>query len=216
MLRTLSRSSLAALAMAAPLTSVDAHPHVFVDGGIDFVVDDNILSALQVTWRYDAFETLYILASHGLSLNDNGDLDDADLQTLIRQRSEFPPDFDGSAHLTVDGAAVPLEWPSGFDAQLAERRLEVTFTRELEQPIELTVGAIEVAFYESTYFFDFSITDSPDVIGGWTCTANVIPFTPDPDDAALMAVLAKLNREETSDIENVGVTFADRITLECA
>lgn len=37
----------------------DACPHVFVDGGIDSAFgDEQVLEALDVRWRFDAFETL--------------------------------------------------------------------------------------------------------------------------------------------------------------
>ena len=199
-----------------PASLAMAHPHVFVDGGVDFLMGaENTLEALQVTWRYDAFETLYILSSHGLDLNEKGELDEAARQTLVRLRSQFPDDFDGSAHLSVDGALVPLHWPAEFDAHMMGDRLEVTFVRRLETPLDVTQGSIDVAFYESTYFFAFSVTDRPEVLGPSTCSATVVPFQADQEDSALMATLEKLSREETSGIENVGALFADRIALEC-
>lgn len=209
------RLTLAAAALL-PASIAAAHPHVFVDGGVDFIMGaENTLEALKVTWRYDAFETLYILSSHGLVLNDEGELNESTRQTLVSLRSQFPEDFDGSAHLSVDGAAVLLHWPSEFDAHLVGDRLEVTFLRKLETPLELTERVVDVSFHESTYFFAFSITDTPEVFGPSTCAAEVIPFEAEPKDTALMAMLEKLGREETSGIEDVGALFADRIILEC-
>ena len=214
------RGSLAALATAllTAVTPASAHPHVFVDGGVDFVLrDGNILEALEVTWLYDEFETLYILSSYGLSLNDAGGLDEADRQELVRLRSDWPDDFDGSAHLSADGVGVALEWPTDLDARLIEGRLEVTFTRYLETPMPLGQRLVEVAFYESTYFFAFSATKNPILLGdAGHCTAGVLPFDPDPQDTALQAMLSRLSREETPGIENVGALFADRIVVRCA
>ena len=82
--------------------------------------------------------------------------------------------------------------------------------------MDLDQKSADVAFYESTYFFAFAITDDPRIFGPSTCSANVIPFEADQGDAVLMETLAKLGREETSDIENVGAVFADRIVVECA
>lgn len=207
---------LALCAALFPASMTTAHPHVFVDGGVHFIMGaKNTLEALQVTWRYDAFETLYILSSYKLSLNDDGGLDEADRQTLVHLRSDWPEDFDGSAHLTVDGKAVPLEWPTGLDAHVKDGRLEVTFVRNLTAPMDLTQRAVDVAFYESTYFFAFSITDPPEINGPSNCKGAVTPFTPNDQDTELMSLLAKLGREETTGIDNVGATFADRIVLKC-
>ncbi len=194
-----------------------AHPHVFVDGGVSFRFRDGaVLESLLVTWRYDAFETLYILSSHGISLNDAGGLDEADRLELVRQRSDWPEDFDGSAHLVHGDQPIALEWPRGLDAHLVNGRLEVTFERLLSTPLEMRGQAAELGFYESTYFFAFTITDTPEVLGPETgCAAQVIGFDADEDDTELQAALAKLGREETPDIKNVGALFADRIILSC-
>lgn len=199
------------------VSAASAHPHVFVDGGVNFIMGaENTLEAVHVTWRYDAFETLYMLSSFGMSLNSEGELDEEDLQKVVRLLSDWPDDFDGSAHLKISGTPVTLKWPEDVDAYLVDGRLEMTFLRQLETPLNLTRHALEVAFYESTYFFAFSITEAPDVRGPAQCTPTVIPFVPDAQDQDLQTVLAKLSREETSGIENVGAVFADRIILECA
>ncbi len=205
----------AALTAAAP---VAAHPHVFVDGGVDFVMrDGTVLEALEVTWLFDEFETLYTLSSAGVGLNDEGGLDEADRLDLVRYLSDWPDDFDGSAHLSVDGAGIALEWPAGLDARLIEGRLEMTFTRRLDSPISLNERRVEVAFYESTYFYAFSVTNQPRIAGDpGNCAARVVPFNADAQSAALQSTLFELGREETPDIENVGALFADRIVLRCA
>lgn len=194
-----------------------AHPHVFVDGGVDFVVEDgDVLKALRVTWLHDAFETLYILSSLDMSLNAAGGLDPADRQKLVQQRREWPSDFDGSAHLSIDGKGVALQWPNSLDADVVDGRLQLTFTRPLENPVDLTGVVANVAFYEATYFFAFSVTNTPKILGGSNnCHTNVIPFNPDTQNAELRATLAKLTREETPDIQQVGAQFADQIVVQC-
>ncbi|QQA44258.1 DUF1007 family protein [Pelagovum pacificum] len=193
-----------------------AHPHVFVDGGIDLQFDgEGRLAALEVTWLYDEFETLYMLSSYALDLNDAGELDEADRLALVRELSIWPDDFDGSAHLTVDGEAVPLDWPEGVDATLEDGRLQKTFTRQLTEPLDLQGGLAEVAFYESTYFFAFSITMPPRMLGNAPdCRAEVAAFDPDAH-SDLQDTLSTLGREETPTIPNVGKLFADRVLLTC-
>nr|WP_239480009.1 DUF1007 family protein [Actibacterium sp. 188UL27-1] len=204
-------------AFALFIPPLQAHPHVFVDGGVDFVVsDEKTLEALQVTWLYDEFETLYLLSSYGMSLNAEGGLDEEDRLKLVRLKSDWPSDFDGSAHLSIAGEPVRLDWPVGLDVHLINGRLQLTFSRHLETPINLNRSPAEVAFYESTYFFAFKVANLPQLIGDIdNCTAQVIPFDPDAKDTALQAVLAKLSREETPSNQNVGALFADRIMVQC-
>ena len=214
---TLLQRIAVAVALPVLVLPAQAHPHVFVDGGVDFVFNENgLLSALEVTWLYDEFESLYILSSNELSLTAAGGLAEADRQHLIRQRSNWPDDFEGSAHLSVDGAPAVLHRPSGFDVAVVDGRLRVTFTRQLDVPIDLNQSSAEVAFYEATYFYAFAVTNSPQVLGApRTCAADVIPFEAGAQDTALQAALAKLSREETPDIARVGSFFADRISIRC-
>lgn len=217
-LRPRLRFGLMAAAFALTVAPVGSHPHIFVDGGIDFVLSDGpTLEALQVTWLYDEFETLVILSSQGMSLNDEGGLYEADLRQLIRLSSDWPDEIGGSAHLSTDGVAVALDGPTKLDARLTEGRLEVTFTRRLETPLPLGERTIEVAFYESTFFASYAISKPPTVFGDpGRCILDVHPFDPDPRDGQLLTVLSRLSREETPEIVNVGALFADRIIMQCA
>ena len=200
----------------APL--VNAHPHVFVDGGIDFVfAEDGALQAVELTWLYDEFETLYMISRYGLNLNSKGALGDEERLKLIEELRVFPEDFDGSAHLSLDEEAVELDWPKDLDGHLLDGRLQVTFVRDLTTPLHVEGKEIKAAFYESTYFFAFKITNAPKILGHpGACQTEVIPFSPDPNDASLFAKLASLSREEKPEDENVGAQFADRISLRCA
>lgn len=212
--QTWAAAGFAALTAAG---QVSGHPHVWVDGGVGFALrDGGVLETVQVTWLYDEFETLYMISEAGMSLNTAGGLDEADRRDLIRHLENWPEDFDGSAHLSIDGQPVPLGWPEGLEARVIEGRLQLTFTRALASPIPLAGRSAEVAFYESTYFFAFSVTKAPDITpAGHGCTAEVQRFDAETAPEGLMAELASLGREETPEIANVGALFADRIALTC-
>ena len=194
-----------------------AHPHVFVDGGVDFAFDGaGRLAALHVTWLYDEFETLYLLSSVGLSLNSEGNLSEADRQRLLGELTVWARDFDGSVHVEKGDDPIPLAAPSALDAKLVDGRLVYTFTRNLETLTDITQSSIELAFYEATYFYAFAVTRSPQLLNSRDrCTAEVISYDPDAADAALQTELAKLGREETPTMANVGSLFADRIVVQC-
>ncbi len=197
--------------------ALSAHPHVFVDGGVDFMMaDETILDALSVTWLYDEFETLYDLASRGIEPQADGRLSDADRETIRASYAEFPDDFDGSAHLTIDGEGIEMAWPSEVDVDLIDGRLQLTFLRKLEDPIDLVDKTVDVAFFEATYFFAFKITNLPTFIGSETCAHFVVPYEPGAQTQDMQQSLAQLGREETPEISNVGELFADRIVVTCA
>ncbi len=195
-----------------------AHPHVFIDGQVNFVFNDGPhLKALEVHWSYDEFETLYILALLGISLTKDGSVAEADRLKLLEDRSNWPSDFDGSAHLSFNEQAVALNWPSDLDVEVTDGRIKISFIRTLQTPLDLAGQTAEVALYESTYFFAFKLAETSQFIGQASgCSAAVAHFDPSPDDKALQSVLAALSREETPQDSNVGALFADRIMVECA
>lgn len=212
-LKTLALS--AALLTAAP--EVDAHPHVFVDGGVDFVFGDGrVLEALNVTWLYDPFETLLILASLKIKPAADLSLSEDDRARLIAHESEWAADFDGTSHLSIDGERISLARPKSFDVKLRDNQLQVTFTRDLLEPENLAGRKAEVAVYEKTYFYALAVTDKPKIRGdAIDCAAEAIAFDPDTQVGALQVSLFALSREETPEIEDVGALFADRVVLKC-
>lgn len=196
---------------------VNAHPHIFVDGGIDFIMTgDETLDALSVTWLYDEFESLYDLSSRGIEQQPDGTLSDTDREAIRAAYSDWPDDFDGSAHLSIDGVLIEMAWPSDLAVDLVDGRLQLTFLRKLDAPAILTNKSVEVAFYESTYFFAFNITNEPTFVGNETCEAVVVPYASGEQSDEVKQSLALLSREETPGIGNVGQLFADRIVVNCA
>ena len=151
-----------------------------------------------------------------MSVDSDGELAEADRQELIRYRNDWPTDFDGSAHLSIDGMNIPLDWPTNLDAEFIDGRLSVTFMRKLTTAVDLTISSATVAFYESSYFYDFSVTQHPQMLNAEIqCHTDVVPFAPNNQGSVLQGALMKLNREQTPDIENIGALFADRIVVQC-
>jgi len=199
-----------------PVTA-NAHPHVFVDGGVDFVIgQQNQLEALQVTWLIDEFETLYLLSDHGFSLNSKGGLDESVRKEFIRSLSDWPDHFEGASHLSVDGTDIALNLPINLDAQILNGRLLLTFSRKLALPQTVEKQEVEVGFYDSTYYYAFFVKNEPKIVGdNQNCITNVLPFNPDTQEKVLLGALSKLGREETTGIADIGALFADRIQLRC-
>jgi ABC-type uncharacterized transport system substrate-binding protein len=195
-----------------------AHPHVFVDGRIDFVFDaDRTLTQIEVTWRYDPFETLYVLSTLEIDPGQDWTLSETERASVIAFESNWSETFDGAARLETDGRPVPLQPPAAFDARLVKNRLEVRFTRDLGAPLDVADHPVQVTFYEETYFFAFKIAHAPQMSGNTRgCNAALEPFDPDDNAASLQQTLMRLGREDTPEDTNVGRLFSDRIALSCA
>lgn len=198
-------------------SNTQAHPHVFVDGGVDFVMsEDYSLQALKVTWILDVFETLFMLSQAGVKIDERGGLDNKNAQKLINQLAIWFADFDGSAHLYKNDKEILLEKPKDMNVKLVNGRLNIGFIRDLSHPIFMHKQKVGVDFYEASFFYAFSATQQPQIIGAKNiCSSQVIPYDPNEETQFLETTLSELGREETPEINNIGALFADRITLKC-
>lgn len=198
---------------------VSAHPHAFVDGGVDFVLTQQdgqpVLSALHVTWLLDEFETLYMLSAAEIGLNQDGNLSEPDRSAFVKQMHEWLGSFAGSTHVSVGSESKPLRRAENIVVDIVEGRLKITFDRAFASPVKVVGEKIDVGFYEQTYFYAYSVTQSARVRGAEAqCETQTIPFN--DELPALQASLRKLGREEVPEDTDVGRLFADWIVLQCA
>ena len=78
------RSCLAALMILPPAGAL-AHPHLFIDAGLELVYDDQgALSQVAVEWRYDAFYSLLIVEDLGLDPDGDGILTPQEEAAAVR------------------------------------------------------------------------------------------------------------------------------------
>jgi ABC-type uncharacterized transport system substrate-binding protein len=199
-------------------TAASSHPHVFLDGGVVFIVDDDaMLRDVAVTWRYDAFETLYILTDMGFASAPENDFSPAERTRVEERLSYFADDFDGSVHLTAGTVKLELEWPRDLSARMVGDRLEITFYRKLVEPLSLAQQEVTAEFYERTYFYALSMTDQAQTSGtARECAVEFIPFVPAEATQNMLEALAQLDREETPDNTDIGSYFADKAIVSCA
>jgi ABC-type uncharacterized transport system substrate-binding protein len=135
---------------------------------------------------------------------------------VVANETAWPEGFDGAARLTIAGTPVPLSHPQAMTARLDGDRLSLTFLRHLQEPRPLLGQTAEVAFYEPTYYYAFSITAAPETMPETgACQITLNPFEASDQLSSLQLTLAALGREETPEIDDVGALFADRIVLEC-
>jgi len=204
-------------AVAAAPIPAPAHPHVFIDGGVDFRFDETgRLSAIRVIWIYDAFTSLFMLEQLGLDADGDGELTEEDRAAIVADQTVWPEGYEGDSYLLVASEKVALGEPIEAEAALVDGKVEVQFTRPLAEPLAADGLRAVAKLYDPTYFFAYFVTepatlhDAPD-----GCRAKVDPFEPSTDLIGLQQTLAELSREETPEQEDVGALFADRVTLTC-
>ena len=191
-----------------------AHPHVFIDGQFGFKFDtDGKLSAIQVTWAYDAFSTLQLMEALDLDKDRDGALDDADRARIVTVQTTWPEGFEGDTYLEQDGDRLQLWEPVEQSAWMTDTQIHVSFDLPLVEAID-PQGDIVLRAYDPTYYFAYTVVGLEDGLREG-CRAEIIPFKQDKATAAILVQLSQLSQEETPEDGNVGRGFADEIRLTC-
>ncbi len=202
-----------ALGLAAQSAPASAHPHVFVDAEIRFVLRDGLLDAVQVGWMFDPLYSLLVLEEMGL--DPAAPLDAAGAAVLAALQPQWAAEFGGEGSLAVDGEDRPLRPARAFAAAMEEGRLVLRFERPLEAPLDPRGAAVLAAIYDPGYFVAYFLTDSPGVDGDPGCTAIAMPFEADAALGSLQTALLGLGMEESPADPMIGRLFADRARLAC-
>lgn len=212
---------LAAACIAATLASgATAHPHVFVDGGLGFVVDDQgRLTHLRVTWIFDAFYSLYALEDNQIDMDGDGVLTPEEEERLAWAYSQWIDGYEGDSYLWVDGQKQILSRPVRATATLLDDgRVRMTFLRDIYDTPDATGAAIQAKAYDPEYYTAYFLTEDVTLEGDGAadCSVRVDPVVIDDAKEAAREKLLEYDQYSTPDMPNVGELFADTAVLECA
>lgn len=196
-----------------------AHPHVFIDTGIEVILNDrNEATGLRISWTYDDLYSLYIVGDMGLDPDWDGSLTPEEVVKLSGFDMKWVEGFEGDTYALMAGAPLELSRPRDWTADYAAGKITSTHVRDFSAPVPVAAEPLVVQAYDPGYYTAYSIPGDPVVTGGKGCTAQV--FVPDLDAAAeaLQAALAEYTPDV--DLEDefpaVGANFAEEVRLTCA
>ena len=202
----------AGLVAATPLR---AHPHVFIDTGVDFLFDETgDLARLRITWIYDPMTSLFILED--LGIDGTKPLTPGDRARIAAYDLTWEPGHDGDSYLWDGARRVGLSGPRAPQGDLRDGRVVIAFLRDVDVPYRPGPDT-RVEVYDPTYYMAYTITDAPRLEGAHDgCRAEVEHFEPTQALAPLQQSLAALSAEQAPPEADVGALFAEKVHLACA
>lgn len=205
----------AALALLLAAGPAAAHPHVFIDSGVDFLFDgEGRLTHLRITWIYDPLSSLFMLEDLGIAEAADGTIGAEAEAALARYQSQWIEGFEGDSYLWAEGERIGLSGPLETRAAYDAGAVEIRFLRALAAPVE-PGGEVLAKLYDPTYFSAYFVTLEPRVEAAPdACRAEVVPFEPTGPLLALQQTLFSIPVDEDPE-EDVGHLFADRVYLRC-
>ncbi|MEM1004641.1 MAG: DUF1007 family protein [Pseudomonadota bacterium] len=205
------------LTCCLPLPAL-GHPHVFIDTGLEFLVDETgQLTHVRVTWAYDEFYSLLVLEDMNLDQDADGILTKSEESTLTGFDAQWIEGYNGDLVVMASGSPVVLSGPLEPYATAENGRIVTTHLRAVESGGVPAVTVSAKAFDE-TYYTAYEMTRAVTVSGPATCLMERIDPDIDGQLAQMQAFLLTLDANydlEENDIPLVGESFATEIRLSC-
>ncbi|WP_120634509.1 DUF1007 family protein [Ruegeria sp. EL01] len=195
-----------------------AHPHVFIDTGLEFIVDDaGQLTHIRVSWAYDELFSLLTLEDMKLDQDFDGILTDAEERFLTGFDAEWIEGYNGDLVVTAGGAPVLLSGPLEPHATTEDGRIVTTHLRAVEGG-SVPANALAAKAFDETYYTAYEVTRPVTVSGPSSCQLDRLDPDIDGQLAQMQAFLLTLDADydlEENDIPLVGEDFATEIRLSC-
>ena len=201
---------------ASPLA---AHPHIFVNTGLSFVLDgENRLTHVQVTWEYDELYSLLVTEDMGVDSDYDGVLNAEDIAVLTGFDMQWIEGYNGDLVGMVNGASLRLSAPSAPTATLRDGKIVTTHLRAVEGAPKITEAAHFLP-YDGTYYTAYEVRLPVEVQGGRGCAVAI--SEPDIEGALVMtkAELGALPMDfdmEAAGLGDIGRRFATEVKITCA
>ena len=202
------------LGMAAPAL---AHPHVFIDTGIEVIFDaQGRAEALRISWTYDDLISLALLSDRGMDEDFDGVLTPAELAALNGFDMRWPPGVPGDTYALLGSAPLLLSGPSEWTVSYADARITSTHLRRFDAPVAISDAPLVVQVYDTGYYTAYTIVGDPVLTGAVTCQAEA--FEPDREaaDAILQQSITELaGGDAEGDFPAVGAAYAEEVRVTC-
>lgn len=209
------------LALLLAATSAAAHPHAFIDTGIEVLFDaEGRAAAIRVSWSYDELTTLMIVEDNGADKDGDGTLSEAELATLRGFDMEWGEDFLGDTYAKQGGAPVALSLkPEDWTTEWKDGRLVSRHTRRFVAPVKVGQEPLVILPYDPGYYAAYTIVGETVLTGREGCAAQV--FVPDIEGrynelvSALQEYSPDMNLDEVG-FPNVGEQLSEEVRITCA
>ncbi|AXI49000.1 DUF1007 domain-containing protein [Sulfitobacter sp. SK012] len=199
-------------------TPIAAHPHIFINTGIEVLVDaQNRVTHLKVTWEYDELYSLLVTEDMGLDDDYDGTLTEAEIARLTGFDMNWIEGFNGDLEATLGNVPVRLSGPKNVTASFDDGKITTTHLRAVEETPSLDASTLNILPYDATYYTAYEVS-LPVSVTREGCEAVVSPPDIDAALALTQAELAQLPPDVEADeagYPKIGKRFATLVQVTC-
>lgn len=196
-----------------------AHPHIFVDTGLELVTDDTgRLTHVRVTWAYDEYYSLLITEDLEVDQDFDEVLTEEDERKLTGFDMQWMEGFEGDLYAMLGDQALTLSGPEEPTANLMHGRIVTTHLREVTGHPVLGGRVLSIKPYDPTYYTAYDVTLPVRMSGLATCMIETVPPDIDARLAEMQQQLLRISPDadlEENDFPEVGEEFATDVRVSC-
>jgi ABC-type uncharacterized transport system substrate-binding protein len=198
-------------ALMAGGRAADAQPHVWVTSTSELVyAPDGSLTGVRHAWTFDDMFSTYAL--QGVETKAKGVYTREELQPLAQTNVEALKEFDYFSLAKADGKKQQFDEPVDYFMEAKDGLLTLHFTLPLKAPVKSRQLSLEV--FDPTFFVDFKLADQdPAKLVGAPAACQIKLRRP-ADGTASAQTLGEQNFADGGNL-NFGITFANKITVDC-
>lgn len=189
--------ALAIAGATAATQPADAHPHIWIDAAATLVFEQGALAGIEARWTLDPFVSALLIED--FDRDRDGAFGPEEAETLKQATFVGLSEFGFYTHLRIDGVASSPGTVLDFQPTISDGTVLYSFYVPLPVPVDPARQAVDVAFYDETYYTDVYYED------GWISVRG---------DAAAGCTPALW--EDTDTPVYFGMVFPVRIGLRCA
>lgn len=138
-------------ALALPTSTAFAHPHVYIDASLTFMVDEDGLEGIHQHWIFDEIFTNAILGD--LELTPETLVAPMGQQKIKQGAFAYLANYNYFTLVETGGRALPVTQTEEFTASLQEGRLIYEFTVPLHIPFD-EISNFRTAVFDREYYTD--------------------------------------------------------------
>ncbi len=135
--------------IAAPVFS---HPHIWVDSGLELVVEGNTVKGFWAEWTFDDMMTAMVLAD--APAGANGRFSDASTRKIRDGYFQNLANYQYFCYIWQDDRVIPITTVSAFETRLSGGKLYYRFFIPINRTIPTSGTVIRISMYDETYYTD--------------------------------------------------------------
>ena len=200
-----------AFAFLSASTAAHAHPHVWVTSSSELIyAPDGSVTGIRHAWTFDDMFSTY--AVQGLPSKTKGVYTRDDLKDLARTNVDSLKEFSYFTYAKAGGKKEKFGDPADYYLDYTNNALTLHFTLPLKASVKAPEMVVEI--YDPSYFVNFALADKDPIklVGApAACKASLQKPSDGKPQQQMLSEQSFLDGANA----NVGMNFANKITVQC-